>query len=73
MIVQELINWLLKQPSTAIVCVYADHGQSTMKATTTTLAKVHTEDLKESQMDTIHPNDEDDEEDYTEVVEIGAP
>jgi len=73
MTVDELRDWLNTLPGDALVTVYADHGSCTMKATTMTVQKVLTDKLKDFMLDTVHLDDQEPGEDYTTVIEIGAP
>lgn len=77
MTVSELIVTLKAFPQDALVCVYADHGQYTMKASTCCLQSIRTEDLGEAMMEaySVDVGDEEvaEETALTQVVEIGAP
>jgi len=73
MTVNELRDWLNTQPGDAIVLVYADHGQSRMKATTTSECKIPKAALASFMIDAEDEADEEPEREYVRCVEIGAP
>ena len=76
MTVAELIVTLKAFPQDAQVCVYADHGQYTMKATTCGLQSIRTKDMGEAMMEAYSVDVGEEVEEgisLTQVVEIGAP
>ena len=76
MTVAELIVTLKAFPQDAQVCVYADHGQYTMKATTCCLQSIRTKDMGQAMMEAYSVDVGEEVEEgisLTQVVEIGAP
>jgi len=72
MTVEELMKELAKIPKNLPVCIYADHGQSTMKAFSVKKEKVCAEDFDNFMMDTVHPDDIEDDSNYIEICQIEA-
>lgn len=71
MTVQELIDELGGMPKDAVVRLWTDHGQASMKATTITCQHFRAKD-RDSWM-TDDGQEEVDEDHPCNVVEIGAP
>lgn len=75
----ELIAELMMIPPDTQIRVYADHGQQSMRASTSGLMTIRKEDLDSWMCDTVHEDDiaDDPEEfsgvDLVKVFEIGAP
>jgi len=72
MTVTELIEMLKEMPKDAPVCVYADHGQYTMKATNIGMARISEDEYKKFMMETTHDEDVHDGEKYIMICEISA-